>query len=78
LPVAKRGSSNFTAGEKFEYSNMGYILLGKIAEQASGRDFASLIDEMIVQPLNLKHTYYNVKHPVKAALWPRHQKQLNY
>lgn len=68
LPVAKRGASNFSAGEKFEYSNMGYVLLGAIAEQASGLSFSVLIDQMIRQPLGLSDTYYNIKHPNESSI----------
>lgn len=63
LPVAKRGSASFSPGEKFEYSNMGYILLGEIAESVSGDTFNNLIDRIIKKPLELNNTYYNVQHP---------------
>jgi len=63
LPAAKRGSSNFASGQKFEYSNMGYVLLGKIAENVSGKNFAALIESEITQPLGLNNTYYNIKYP---------------
>jgi len=68
LPVSRRGEAKFTAGEKFEYSNMGYIFLGEIAEQVSGKTLGSLIDEIIIQPLALKSTYYNTKYPVENGI----------
>ncbi len=68
LPVSRRGEANFSAGEKFEYSNMGYIFLGEIAERVTGKTLNSLIDEIIIQPLNLKNTYYNIKHPIENGI----------
>jgi len=46
----------FTPGEKQEYSNSGYYLLAKIAEQIGKKDYAALIDEKICRPLGLKNT----------------------
>ena len=42
------------------YSNLGYLLAGRIAELVSGRTFAQLLDERIVTPLGLGATYYPV------------------
>ena len=46
----------FEPGEKYEYSNTGYVLLGSIAEQATGKDFVSLAREWIFKPLKMKST----------------------
>ena len=43
-------------GEKYEYSNTGYILLASIVEKASGRDFIELTREWIFKPLGMKYT----------------------
>jgi D-alanyl-D-alanine carboxypeptidase len=43
-------------GKSFSYSNTGYIILGLIAEQATGKNFATLLSEYIIQPLGLKNT----------------------
>lgn len=68
LPVAKRRESSHVAGEKFEYSNMGYILLGEIAERVTGQNLGELITQQISSPLSLSHTYYNVKHADKSII----------
>ena len=47
---------NFEPGEKYEYSNTGYVLLASIAEKASGVDFIKLSREWIFQPLGMKRT----------------------
>ncbi|MDI1325135.1 MAG: serine hydrolase [Algoriphagus sp.] len=43
-------------GEKYEYSNTGYVLLASIVEKASGRDFIELTREWIFRPLGMKNT----------------------
>ena len=68
LPVAKRGAVDFRAGEQRQYSNMGYILLGEIAEKVSGQSFQELINQLITQPLGLSNTYYNMQHPTGSNI----------
>ncbi len=46
----------FKPGEKYEYSNTGYILLASIAEKASGQDFITLCRNWIFTPLKMKNT----------------------
>ncbi len=46
----------FKPGEKYEYSNTGYVLLASIAEKASGKDFIDLCRENIFTPLGMKNT----------------------
>ena len=46
----------FKAGEKYDYSNTGYILLASIAEKASGEDFITLCRNWIFKPLKMKNT----------------------
>jgi CubicO group peptidase (beta-lactamase class C family) len=48
--------SRFEPGEKYEYSNTGYVLLASIVEKASGRDFIELSREWIFKPLQMKDT----------------------
>lgn len=46
----------FLPGEKYEYSNTGYVLLGSIAEKVSGQDFIALCREEIFHPLKMEST----------------------
>ncbi|MFJ2347006.1 serine hydrolase domain-containing protein [Streptomyces antimycoticus] len=57
LALATRHQALFTPGKKWSYSNTNYIALGMVLEKATGRSVADLIDERIVQPLRLTHTY---------------------
>lgn len=46
----------FEPGEKYEYSNTGYVLLGSIAEKASGKDFVGFCRERIFNSLGMSST----------------------
>ena len=43
----------FEPGQKFAYSNIGYWLLGKIAEQATGQSYADYVRANILRPLGI-------------------------
>ncbi|MFC0264214.1 serine hydrolase domain-containing protein [Fontibacter flavus] len=43
-------------GEKYEYSNTGYVFLASIVEKVTGRDFIELSREWIFEPLGLSNT----------------------
>ncbi len=49
----------FKPGEKFKYSNSGYIVLGKIIQVASGRNYATFMKEAIFDPLEMHDTGYD-------------------
>lgn len=46
----------FDPGEEYQYSNTGYVLLASIAEKATGKDFISLTEEWIFDPLSMADT----------------------
>jgi CubicO group peptidase (beta-lactamase class C family) len=52
---------HFSPGEKYEYSNTGYMLLASIAERAAGRDFIELCNEWIFGPLEMTQTDIRTK-----------------
>ena len=43
----------FEPGQKFAYSNIGYWLLGKIAERAAGQSYPDYLRENVINPLSL-------------------------
>lgn len=47
---------SFEPGEKYEYSNTGYVVLASIVEKAAGRDFVELMREWIFDPLEMEST----------------------
>ncbi|MFN2137971.1 MAG: amidase family protein, partial [Candidatus Promineifilaceae bacterium] len=48
------GLPDFAPGESWKYSNTGYILLGMIAEKASGQTLSELYQARIFDPLGLE------------------------
>jgi D-alanyl-D-alanine carboxypeptidase len=57
LDLALERPVDFAPGERYSYSNTGYLVLGLIAERIVERPLAEQIDERIVAPLGLEHTY---------------------
>ncbi|MBK8552855.1 MAG: serine hydrolase [Ignavibacteria bacterium] len=49
----------FEPGSKFNYSNSGYIILGAIIEEISGKKYENLLSENILTPLNMTGTGYD-------------------
>lgn len=43
----------FTPGERFDYSNSGYVLLGAIIEEVTGKTYGKVLQEMIFKPLKM-------------------------
>jgi CubicO group peptidase (beta-lactamase class C family) len=49
---------NFSPGEEFRYSNLGYFLLARIVERATGQTFRQWTTEQIFQPLGMADTHF--------------------
>jgi N-acyl-D-amino-acid deacylase len=45
------GNLDFTPGEKFSYSNLGYCLLGRVIEKVSGESYEAFIKEHVLRPV---------------------------
>ena len=50
---------DFTPGERFSYSNSGYITLGAIIEKITGKTYEEVLQERIFIPLNMKNSGYD-------------------
>jgi CubicO group peptidase (beta-lactamase class C family) len=50
---------DFQPGEKYNYSNSGYILLGYIIEKISGRTYEGFLRDSIFVPLRMLNTGYD-------------------
>lgn len=46
----------FTPGERFSYSNSGYVLLGIIIEKITGQSFEKVLKDRILTPLKMHNT----------------------
>lgn len=50
---------DFEPGTRYSYSNTGFIMLGIVAEQASGQPFGKLLQDRIFTPLDMPNTAYD-------------------
>ena len=60
LDVALDSQAVFAPGERWEYSNTNYLVLGMLVERLTERPLYEEIDRRIVEPLHLDHTYLPV------------------
>jgi CubicO group peptidase (beta-lactamase class C family) len=58
LRVLDGHPQKFPPGQRFSYSNSGFVLLALVAERASGRSFYELVDELICQPAGMRDTAF--------------------
>jgi D-alanyl-D-alanine carboxypeptidase len=56
LPLFSTEAPAFPPGEKFQYSNAGYMLLGAIIEKVSGQDYYSYVQEHVYKPAGMNDT----------------------
>lgn len=55
---------DFLPGTKYSYSNSGYVLLGRILERLLDMSYAEVIQQLIFDPLGMKHSYYLSPEPI--------------
>ena len=61
---------SFDPGSSWAYSNPGYMLLKRIAEEVAGVSFAAMIRERITRPLGLRRTFTAESRDDLAGLAP--------
>jgi D-alanyl-D-alanine carboxypeptidase len=57
LMPALGAPANFSPGDRFEYSDTNFILLGVLVEEATGQELAETLKDTIIDPLGLEHTF---------------------
>jgi serine-type D-Ala-D-Ala carboxypeptidase/endopeptidase len=55
-------------GTKYEYSNLGYGLLGHVLEKRMGKTYADLVETRITQPLKMKDTRIDLTPAMKSRM----------
>ena len=58
INLFKQLPMRFAPGEKYLYSNTGYVLLAAIIEEISNKTYEEFIKEFIFKPLGMKKSYY--------------------
>ena len=57
-----------TPGETFEYSNLGYMMLGKVVSRAAGMRFQDYVTREILRPLGMNNTRWEHTQAVPGKL----------
>ncbi len=70
LVIAKylQGDLAFVPGERFNYNNGDFIILGSIVSRAYGKPFEAVLKEKILEPLGMKNTALLKNENVVAGL----------
>jgi len=61
---------DFEPGTRYRYNNTGYIILGYIIEQVTGKKYEQVVREQILVPLQMNNTgfdFKNLKHSDKSV-----------
>jgi CubicO group peptidase (beta-lactamase class C family) len=56
--LVKNPKLNSRPGEKFEYSNLGYLLLASLVERVTKKTFPEYVTEKIFKPLGMKDSFF--------------------
>jgi CubicO group peptidase (beta-lactamase class C family) len=59
------------------YSNTAFQILGYALEAIKGKSFESMVEESVLTPLGLNHTYYN-EPPVEVGVVPGTERESGY
>lgn len=58
LPMIAREGLSFEPGERFSYSNSGYVILGAVVEKVSGVEWFEYVKSRIFGPAGMENTGY--------------------
>lgn len=56
----KEQPMEFAPGERWQYNNSGYVLLGAIIENVSGLSYEDFLKQNVFDRLGMTHTYYDL------------------
>lgn len=70
LPMFQDKKMKFRPGERFSYSNSGYIILGIVIEEVTGFKYQKFIEDQILAPLGMRKSgFFSLDNlPVNTAL----------
>ncbi|NIF07824.1 beta-lactamase family protein [Chryseobacterium sp. Tr-659] len=55
--LKKQSGLRFPSGNRFEYSNSGYTILGRIIETLSGQSYGKFMQSRVFIPLKMEHSF---------------------
>jgi CubicO group peptidase (beta-lactamase class C family) len=65
--LARQRKPRFEPGSRAAYSNVGYLVLGAILGEASGRSYTQFVRTELLEPLGMSHTGYHWTDPPVAT-----------
>ncbi|HUU06488.1 MAG TPA: serine hydrolase [Patescibacteria group bacterium] len=74
IDMSKDKPFEFNPGERWNYNNTGYIMLGAIIEKVSGQTYEEFIKTKIFTPLGMDHSFYDNTERVIPRRVPGYQK----
>ena len=74
IDLSKDKPFEFTPGERWNYNNSGYVMLGAIIEKVSGQPYEQFIQTRIFGPLGMTHSCYGNTERVIPRRIPGYQK----
>lgn len=69
--TARQRGLNFKPGDRYLYSNTGYIVLGIVVQRVTGKSLREFAGERIFGPLKMAHSHYQDDHtqPVRGRAY---------
>lgn len=67
IDVFAHEKPDFAPGERWSYSNSGYVLVGAVIEKITGKPWHAYLNEALLEPLGLAHTRYGADGAVIAG-----------
>ncbi len=58
LPALAGRATKFAPGERFSYSNSGFVILALVVERVTGGSFSTVVEELVCRPAGLTSTAY--------------------
>lgn len=79
LDFFKNEPVEFSPGEKFEYNNSGYVILGHIIEVVSGQTYEDFVTEHLFRKIGMEQSgYASDRKIIKNRAYGYHKKETGY
>lgn len=67
----------FEPGTGYQYSNMGFLVLGKVIEKASGQNYYEFVGARILEPAGMRDTVFEIPDPAHREFAIGYAKKFN-
>lgn len=76
INTIKKKKPLFEPGDRYCYSNTGFVLLGAIAEKATKKTFSDLLEYYFLEGFNLFNTYYSAQDELPKNIVTGYDKEI--